>query len=303
MAGTKMSFNELFTSLIETTNDVVIITDARCLDEGGPRIVYVNRAFEELMGYRADEVLGHSPRLLNGPDTDSHTRSRIRKALREGASLRTEILKYSKSGQPRWLDMNLMPLKDGTGAITHFACIERDLTRYKKMQRQLAQMAMFDSLTGALSRPALFQHADKEFNRAKRYHRPLSVIMLDIDHFKRINDQYGHQAGDNVLEIFVEACEEITRETDLLGRIGGEEFVLLLPDTPLNSAYYLAERLRERINKYPYLAADMLIEVTASLGVAELQDGDDSFKALLHRVDEALYDAKHSGRNRVKLAA
>lgn len=298
-----MSYNALFSRLIETTNDVVIITDATPLEAGGPRIVYVNRAFEELMGYAAEEVLGQSPRLLNGPDTDAHTRSRIRKALREGTSLRTEILKYNKAGQPRWLDINLMPLRDPEGVITHYACIERDLTRYKKIQRQLAQMAMFDSLTGALNRPAFFQHAEKEFSRAKRYHRPLSVIMLDIDHFKRINDQYGHQAGDHVLKIFVEACEEITRETDLLGRIGGEEFVLLLPDTPLNSAYYLAERLRERINKYPYLAGDMLIEVTASLGVAEVQAGDDNFKALLHRADEALYEAKHSGRNRVKMAA
>ena len=298
-----MTFDALFSKLIETTTDVVIITDARSLEQGGPRIVYVNHAFEELMGYAAQDVLGESPRLLNGPDTDAHIRSRIRKALREGTSLRAEILKYNKAGQPRWLDMNLMPLRNAKGVITHYACIERDLTRYKKMQRQLAHMAMFDSLTGALSRPALFQHADKEFNRAKRYHRPLSVIMLDIDHFKRINDEYGHQAGDNVLQIFVEACEEITRETDLLGRIGGEEFVLLLPDTPLNSAYYLAERLRERINKYPYLAGDMLIEVTASLGVAEVQDADGDFKALLQRVDEALYDAKHSGRNRVKMAA
>jgi diguanylate cyclase (GGDEF)-like protein len=248
-------------------------------------------------------VIGQSPRLLNGPDTDNHTRYRIRKALREGKGIRTEILKYCKDGQTRWLDINVVPLRDAKGVITHFASVERDLTRYKKIERQLANMALFDSLTGTLNRPAFYQHAEKEFNRSKRYYRPLSVIMLDIDHFKQVNDQYGHHGGDQVLQIFAEACQEVIRSTDLMGRVGGEEFALLLPDTPMKAAFNLAERLRERINKYPYLAGDMLIEVTASLGVAELQNDDGDFKSLLQRADEALYQAKHAGRNRVKMAA
>ena len=295
--------NQLFKSLIQSTTDVVMVTDATPHEDGGPRIVYVNPAFEQLLGYSSEEVLGQSPRLLNGPDTDRHTRYRIRKALREGKGIRTEILKYCKSGQTRWLDMNVVPLCDANGTVTHFACIERDLTRYKKIERQLANMALFDSLTGTLNRPAFFQHAEKEFARSKRYYRPLSVIMLDIDHFKRVNDDYGHQGGDQVLQIFAEACQEVIRSTDLMGRVGGEEFAMLLPDTPLKAAFNLAERLRERINKYPYLAGEMLIEITASLGVAELHSDDGDFKALLQRADEALYSAKHAGRNQVKIAA
>ena len=127
-------------------------------------------------------------------------------------------------------------------------------------------------------------------------------MMIDIDHFKAINDNYGHAAGDHVLQIFVEAIQEAIRNTDFLGRVGGEEFALLLPDTPSKSAYHLAERVRERITKYPYMAGEMLIEVTASLGVAEL-GSDQDMKALLNRADEALYEAKQSGRNRVKMAA
>ena len=294
---------QLFQTLIQSTTDVVMMTDATPQDAGGPIIVYVNPAFERLMGYTAEEVLGQSPRMFNGPDTDNHTRYRINKALREGKSIRTEILKYCKDGQARWLDMNIVPLLDAAGVITHFASVERDLTRYKKIERQLANMALFDALTGTLNRPAFYQHAEKEFARSKRYYRPLSVIMLDIDHFKRVNDQYGHQGGDQVLQIFAEACQEIIRSTDLMGRVGGEEFALLLPDTPLKAAFNLAERLRERITKYPYLAGDMLIEITASLGVAELHNDDDDFKGLLQRADEALYSAKHAGRNQVKVAA
>lgn len=295
--------SQLFQSLILNTSDVVIMTDATPYDAGGPRIVYVNPAFERLMGYSADEVLGKSPRFLNGPDTDRHTRQRIRRALRDGKEIRTEILKYCKDGQTRWLDINIVPLRDAGGQITHFASIERDLTRYKKIERQLANMALFDSLTGTLNRQAFYQHAEKEFARSKRYYRPLSVIMLDIDHFKRINDQYGHHGGDQVLQIFAEACQEVIRSTDVMGRVGGEEFAMLLPDTPMKSAFNLAERLRARINKYPYLAGDMLIDVTASLGVAECQPDDADFKALLQRADDALYRAKHAGRNQVKIAA
>lgn len=293
----------LFQNLVESTPDAVMIADATSLDNGGPRIIYVNPAFERLMGYPAAEIQGQSPLLLHGPDTDTSTQLQIRKALRDGEPIRTEILKYCRDGQPRWLDMNLLPLHDEQGVITHFAWIERDLTRYKKIERQLANMALFDSLTGTLNRPAFYQHAEKEFARSKRYYRPLSVIMLDIDHFKKINDCYGHGGGDQVLQIFAEACQEITRSTDVMGRVGGEEFALLLPDSPMKAAFNLAERLRERINKYPYLAGDMLIEVTASLGVAELQADDTDFRTLLQRADEALYAAKNAGRNRVKSAA
>jgi diguanylate cyclase (GGDEF)-like protein len=171
------------------------------------------------------------------------------------------------------------------------------------MERQLAQMALFDDLTGSLSRAAFYQQAEKEFTRARRYHRPLSTLMIDIDHFKRVNDAYGHAAGDHVLIIFTEAVQEIIRSTDFMGRVGGEEFAILMPDTTLTAACHLAERIRERVNKYPYLAKDRLIEITASLGVAELQAADQDFHALLKRADEALYSAKQAGRNRVMQAA
>jgi len=292
----------LFHSLITTTNDIILITDAD-FSNGGPHIVYVNPAFEDKLGYSADEVMGHSTRLLYGPNTDKQTRYRINRALRKGRGIRTELLKYSKDGQAHWLDMNIVPLLDEQGELKHFASIERDLSQYKKMERQLANMALFDSLTGSLSRAAFMQYAEKEFTRAKRYHRPLSVVMIDIDFFKQVNDQYGHAAGDNVLQIFVEAVEEEIRSTDVLGRVGGEEFALILPDTPLHSASHLAERVRERIARYPYLAGQELIDVTASLGVALLSDKDDHFKVMLHRADNALYEAKHDGRNRVRLAA
>ena len=298
-----MQFDALFRQLIESTSDIVLVCDATPPEKGGPCIVFANPAFEKHMGYSLSEVLGESADLLYGRGTDRQTRYRIRKAMRSDKGIRTELLRYSKEGQGYWMDINIIPLKDESGAVNHFASIERDLTRYKRMERQLINLALFDSLTGALSRPAFMEQSKKELARSKRYHRPLSVMMIDIDHFKLINDTYGHASGDHVLEIFVEAIQEAIRSTDFLGRVGGEEFALLLPDTPLKSAYHLAERVRERITRYPYLAGDMLIEVTASLGVAEYQASDVNMKSLLKRADEALYKAKQTGRNRVSLAA
>ena len=298
-----MQFDALFRQLIESTSDMVLVYDATPPEKGGPRIVYVNPAFEKRMGYASDEILGESPDILSGRGTDRQTRYRIRKAMQEDKGIRTELLKYGKDGQSYWIDTNLVPLKNDAGEVTHFASIDRDLTRYKRMERQLINLALFDSLTGSLNRPAFMEQANKELARAQRYHRPLSVMMIDTDHFKHINDTSGHAAGDHVLQIFVEAIQEIIRSTDFLGRVGGEEFALLLPDTPLKSACYLAERVRERITRYPYLAGEMLIEVTASLGVTELQKTDKDIKELLKRADEALYEAKASGRNRVTMAA
>jgi diguanylate cyclase (GGDEF)-like protein/PAS domain S-box-containing protein len=298
-----MQFDALFRQVIENTTDIVVVCDTTPPEKGGPRIVYVNPAFEARMGYSTQEVIGASPDILNGRGTDRQTRYRIRKAMRNGKGIRTELLKYNKQGQGYWMDINLIPLMDKNGEVTHFASIERDLTRYKRMETQLINMALFDSLTGALSRPAFMEQSTKELSRSMRFHRPLSVMMIDIDHFKAINDNYGHAAGDNVLQIFVEAIQEVIRSTDFLGRVGGEEFALLLPDTSAPAAAHLAERIRERITRYPYLAGDMLIEVTASLGVAEFQSEDRDIKTLLNRADEALYQAKQSGRNRVNIAA
>lgn len=297
-----MEFDALFRQMIENTQDLVTLY--ACGKQGSqPQIMYVNPAFEQRMGYGLKDLQGKSFDFFYGPATELATRRRISRTLREAHPLRIEIQKYTQSGQTLWLDMNLIPLKNRNGRVTHFAAIERDLTHYKSLERELAKMALFDSLTGALSRSAFFQQASKEFTRARRYHRPLSVIMLDIDHFKKINDRYGHSAGDYVLQIFVEAIQDVIRSTDFLGRIGGEEFALLLPDSPLAAAHMLAERVRERIIRYPYLAGEMLIEVTCSLGVAELVKEDKEFKVLLARADDALYRAKQQGRNQVQLAA
>ncbi|MEJ2362218.1 MAG: diguanylate cyclase [Gammaproteobacteria bacterium] len=303
MSGMTMHFEHIFRSLVENTNDVIMVLDATPLEQGGPFIVYVNPAFERLMGYSAEEVMGQNPKILQGPDTDDKTRFKMRQAMRAGRAIRIQILNYDKFGNELWLDINMVPLYDEDGELAYYAAIERDLTEYKRLQSYLESMANTDSLTGLSNRQAFMHRAEKEFVRARRYARCLAAVMIDVDHFKDINDRYGHAVGDQVLRQVSAICQSSLRASDVLGRIGGEEFVLLLPDTPQANAIFVAERMREQLEKTPIDIDGLVITVTASFGVASLNDADLNFNHILERADEAMYHAKHDGRNRVKSAA
>jgi diguanylate cyclase (GGDEF)-like protein len=159
---------------------------------------------------------------------------------------------------------------------------------------------MTDGLTGLLTRGAFVREADGAFALARRHGRPLSCIMLDLDFFKRVNDNHGHASGDRVLRGVAAACAALVRETDCLGRLGGEEFALILPETDLPGALKLAERIRCSIAEARWPTADAAaFAVTASLGVAEMNSQDQHFETTLARADAAAYAAKQSGRNRV----
>ncbi len=169
---------------------------------------------------------------------------------------------------------------------------------------RLEQEIITDSLTGVFNRRYLDRRLDDEVASARRYKQPLSVMLLDIDHFKQINDQYGHQTGDQVLIALGEIATEVLRETDVLTRYGGEEFLILSPHTPLAGAIKLAERLRQHIEAYDFglprtLGATPSAKVTASIGVAVLDSDTGTAGSLVRAADESLYRAKQQGRNRV----
>ncbi len=158
-----------------------------------------------------------------------------------------------------------------------------------------------DDLTGRFNRRHFFTLAEREFQRATRFGRPLSAIMLDIDHFKQVNDTYGHAVGDEVLIEVAGLCQDSIRTIDILGRYGGEEFVLALPETDAHGACQLAERLRRRIAATPFNTRAGLVPITASLGVSSTQITATDVNALVANADDALYAAKQAGRNRVAL--
>ncbi len=178
--------------------------------------------------------------------------------------------------------------------------VDRAWRRQRKVAKLLEKQAHTDALTGIANRRHFFEVADAELARSRRYEAPLSMLMLDIDHFKEVNDAHGHRAGDRVLQQLARTCLEVLREVDVVGRVGGEEFAILLPETELEGAVEVAERLREAVGRAEVPRDEGLpIRITASIGVATLS-GTANLDTLMRQADAALYDAKHRGRNRVR---
>lgn len=170
------------------------------------------------------------------------------------------------------------------------------------LEQQLLHLSQHDSLTGACNRRYLEEVAERELALAQRHGRKLAVAMLDIDHFKQVNDQYGHETGDRVLQALVRTCHAGLREIDHFGRLGGEEFVCVLPETDREDALRCAERLRHSLSMLAIATPFGPLHFTVSVGVAVYGPGHANWPALLHDADLALYRAKHDGRNRVALA-
>jgi diguanylate cyclase (GGDEF)-like protein len=193
---------------------------------------------------------------------------------------------------------------------THAAIAIENSRLFATIQR----LANTDPLTGALTRRKFFDMAEHEFQRAKRYKAPLSILMLDVDEFKQFNDRFGHQAGDLVLKLVASRCMESLRSVDVFGRLGGEEFAAVLPDTNLEQAAQVATRLCSLIEELTLDEAAALFEistgeqvdkdnlkVTVSVGVAACDDSCRNIDVLLDHADRAMYSVKHTGRNRISV--
>ena len=165
-------------------------------------------------------------------------------------------------------------------------------------RRMLGVLASQDHLTSAMNRRRFLEVCDEAMSRARRYREKLAFVIIDIDHFKHINDDYGHPAGDFVLKSFAATCRECLREVDHFGRLGGEEFGILLPNTNLEGAEQLAERIRLRVEATEIIWNGTPLHLTASFGITELTEADATFDTAYVRSDKALYRAKELGRNR-----
>ncbi|OOG25407.1 hypothetical protein B1C78_06735 [Thioalkalivibrio denitrificans] len=194
-------------------------------------------------------------------------------------------------------------LRDPQGTYWGRIWFYRDVTAHEQMTAQLEQYARTDMLTHTENRRAFMEALRNEFSRARRYAHPLTVLMIDLDRFKSVNDKYGHEGGDAALKAFAHTVRPLLRDTDRFARMGGEEFAVLLPETGLEEGRKLAERLRAEVAGMTVESRLEYFKVTVSIGVAELQPDEVDAEETLNRADKALYAAKHGGRNRVSVAS
>lgn len=228
----------------------------------------------------------------------------LHQSVMKGQSGTLEFLIKGNKGKVRWLETHATPLRDKQGNVISLLGVARDITEHKLFQQTLEKQARFDYLTGLNNRGFFMQLAEAELARAIRYESDLTVFMLDIDLFKKINDTHGHKAGDLVLKKLAEICKQMLREVDIIGRVGGEEFAVLLPETNVDGGAEVAERLREAIEGCNVPISEGLpLSFNVSIGVTSLFSQEENLDVLLARADKALYLAKESGRNKIHVIA
>ncbi|MCC2617952.1 diguanylate cyclase [Aestuariibacter halophilus] len=203
-------------------------------------------------------------------------------------------------------NVTVFPLTSLNDQVEQICLVVYDVTdealgklQIQRLNETLENMSRVDGLTGLYNRRFWEEQFNLEYKRSKRAGHPASLIMLDIDHFKRVNDTYGHPGGDDVIKMLARIIKKSVRETDVCGRYGGEEFAILLPDTTAKQARIVAERIRKLAEHVPVEHEEHTIVFTVSLGIAELQDSYQQPLVWLEKADQALYEAKESGRNRV----
>jgi diguanylate cyclase (GGDEF)-like protein/PAS domain S-box-containing protein len=259
-------------------------------------VVLANERCAALFGVPLDEVVGQRTRDYYAVPTQ---RDEIIDRLIEQGQLDSVLVRLKKrDGEEFWAEMSAR-IVELDGQRCSLVGIH-DVTRQKNLEEQLRELATRDSLTGAANRRHFVELGQRERERSLRSKAALSLCLFDADHFKLINDDYGHVAGDHALTTIARAAQSALRAADVLGRLGGEEFAILLPDTDLTGALVVAERVRGAVAASTVRGGEGVdIQVTISVGVAQLQ-GDESLESLLKRADTALYDAKDHGRNRVR---
>lgn len=282
--------------IVENVSDLIMLIDVDGLCR------FASPSVGNLLGYAAEEL--HSLALIEllPPDEAPRVQRRIHEASRMGSDLQLELRVRHAQGYYMWVETHCSPyINPASGRYEWLLAVSRDITDRKLREMKLHELSTTDSLTGALNRGAFLGCLKTTLEPTDTMPSRLSLVIFDIDHFKTTNDTWGHAAGDLVLASLGEICRSTLRSHDIFGRIGGEEFALVLTGQSLQESAVLAERLRRKFEEVRVEFHGEWLSFTASFGIAERLDGE-SLDDLMHRADMGLYVAKRQGRNRVHQA-
>ncbi len=307
------NLSSLLAVCIDRLNDGILITEAEPIDGPGPRIVWANKVFYDRNGYRPDEVIGQTPRILQGPKTDRATLDRVRAALEKWQSVRAEIQNYRKDGSTYWNEMEIVPIANETGWFTHWVSVQRDISERKAMQEKVRQLAFYDTLTGLPNRRMLEDRLGQTMAVSRRNNTYCALMFLDLDHFKAVNDAHGHRVGDLLLTEVAQRLRIGLREVDTVARLGGDEFIVLLGELgpELAQAFAQARIVANKIRvalaatyQLTLLQADKPDATvhhvcSVSIGVVMFLNSTASQLDIVKWGDLAMYKAKAAGGNTV----
>ena len=264
-------------------------------------IIDINKAGLDMLGYEAEEVLGRSfGDFLPAEDWRQFLHV-FPQFVKTGQLPDFQLHVLNKQQQAIVVELNGRISVDLSGEFKRTHSIMQNITERKATENKLKMLATTDPLTGLGNRRAFFEQSDRDCHRCIRYQHPFSCMMLDIDHFKSINDTFGHDVGDEVLKMVADIMKKSLRDVDVLGRLGGEEFAVAMPETDLNGAAVIAERIRLAIDLFQLETDAGVIDTKISIGVTTLGGDIRSVEAMLKQADTLLYKAKQNGRNRVEI--
>lgn len=274
---------------IEQTDEMIRITDKNCV------VTYVNKAVIAETGYAEAELIGQKCSIFKSGKQDTTFYKNLWDTVLSGNVYKNVIVNKRKDGTFYYEEQTITPVFDEQNNL-FFVATGHDISARIELEKILHSLATIDTLTGIYNRYSIDKEIDINIKKFERYEDLFSLLMLDIDHFKNINDTYGHDAGDFVLKELSSKIKNLIRETDVFGRWGGEEFILILPKTTKDDAIATANKIKKIIEAHKF---DNLPQITVSIGVS-LYNKNITKEMLLKDVDEALYNAKNSGRNRVE---
>jgi len=282
----------MLSAAVEHSPASIVITDAK------GNIEYVNPAFCRLTGYSAEEALGKNPRILKAGDQPPELYRELWQTLLRGEEWRGEFHNRRKDGRHFWESASISAIKNAKGAIRHFVAIKDDITERKQMRDQLQQMAQFDMLTGLPNRRMVLDRLAQMVALAKRGNQRFALLFVDLDGFKRINDTYGHEAGDRVLKIVAARLSACIRSSDIVGRMGGDEFTVILSTlTHYEDAGQVAEKILQTLRLPITMPSGVQDRIGSSIGISVFPEDALEGDGLLATADDAMYEVKHAGKN------
>jgi len=288
---------QLAVSVIQNTLEGVLICNAQ------GKIIEVNPAFSQITGFSREAVLYQSPSILGSSQQNKAARAAMFQALNETGHWRGEFWNRHKQGHAYVIDSSVSVIKNEHGAITHYISVFSDITRLKQQQQSLEQQAYFDLLTGLPNRALFNERLKQAVASADSERHWVGICFIDLDHFKAVNDTYGHDAGDDLLMIVGQRIQHAVRTNDLVARLGGDEFVVLLnPLSSVDESIAIVKRVLAKIRE-PIIVAGHQVQVTGSIGVTIYPLDNRDTAALIRHADAAMYQAKEQGRDRLVLAA
>lgn len=278
------------------SQDGMIVTDTQST------ILRVNNAFTKISGYRAEEVIGKTPRILQSGRHDAGFYSAMWATIQTAGVWHGEIWNQRKNGDVYPEQITITEVKDSTGQVTHYVAVLRDITVRKQLEKEVAQLAFFDTLTQLPNRRLFNDRLSQSLTRAKRAQASLALMFIDLDKFKPINDTYGHETGDWVLQTVARRIESTLRSSDTAARVGGDEFLVFLSDLQTSAdALAVAEKIRLAVEQ-PFITPDgVTLLASASIGIAIFPDHAQTEQDLMHLGDHAMYEAKNAGGNSVRM--